>query len=80
MNGIRLSHGVTFITDGLITVRVLKNGECGISPVTYNTLEWELQSESPKKWEYVTQGEIESMPEYEKIVEIFNKTRKLLKI
>ena len=80
MNGIRLSHGVTFITDGLITIRVTKSGEVGLSPITYNNLEWDLRSEPPDKWEYLTQGEIESLPEYEKIVEIFNKTRKLLKI
>ncbi len=80
MRGIKLSHGTIFITDGLITVRVLKSGEVGVSPVSYNTLEWDLQSESPDSWEYLTQGEIESLPEFEKINEIFERTRKLLKI
>ncbi|MBE5743183.1 MAG: hypothetical protein E7358_00505 [Clostridiales bacterium] len=80
MKGIKLSHGTIFITDGLITVRVLASGQVGVSPVTYNTLEWELQSENPNGWDYLTAGEIESLEKYQEILLVFENTRKLLKI
>ena len=80
MNAIKLSHGAIFVTDGLITIRVTKSGEVGLSPITYNNLEWDLRTEPPDKWEYLTQGEIESLPEFEKITALFEKTRKILKI
>ena len=80
MKGIKLSHGTIFITDGLITVRVLASGEVGVSPTSYQTLEWQLQSESPDSWDYLTTGEIESLPKYQEILLVFENTRKLLKI
>ena len=80
MKGIKLSHGTIFVTDGLITVRVLKSGVVGLSPVTYHNLEWELGTEPPETWGYLTQGEIESLPEFEKINALFEKVRKTLKI
>ena len=80
MQGIKLSHGTIFITDGLITVRVKKSGEVGLSPVTYHNLEWDLKTEPPDTWDYLTQGEIESLPEFEKINALFEEVRKMLKI
>ena len=80
MKGIRLSHGAIFVTDGLFTVRILPSGECGASPMTYGTLEWELASEPPHKWEYISETEIKNLPngEYEKIIAEFERTRKIL--
>lgn len=75
MKGIRLSHGTVFVTDGTFTVRLLSTGECGASPVTYNTLEWELRTEPPHTWDYIWDEEIRNLPDggYEKIIAAFEK-------
>lgn len=80
MKGIRLSHGVIFVTDGLHTVRLLPSGECGASPVTYETLEWELRTEPPHTWDYIWEGEIQNLPNggYEKITAALEKIRSVL--
>ncbi|MBQ8447674.1 MAG: hypothetical protein IJX27_01930 [Clostridia bacterium] len=78
MKGIRLSHGVIFVTDGLHTVRLLPSGECGTSPVLYSVLEWELRTEPPHTWDYVYERELESLPGggYEKICAAFERIYK----
>jgi hypothetical protein len=63
MKGIRLSHGAVFVKEGLFTVRLLPSGECGASPVTYESLEWELRTEPPHMWEYISEWEIENLPD-----------------
>ena len=47
MNGIRLSYGMVFVSDGLFTVRLSASGECEPSPVLLPSLEWELRTEPP---------------------------------
>ena len=63
MKGIRLSHGAIFVTDGTHTVRLLPSGKCTVSPISYATLEWDLRTESPSAWEYLTDGDIRSLGE-----------------
>lgn len=69
MKGIRLSHGVIFATDGLITVRLSKDGVCGASPIAYEVLEWDLRTEPPESWEYLTEAELRALDDggYDKI-------------
>ena len=80
MEGIKLNNGTIFITDGLITVRLLASGECGLSPVLYSVVEWDLRTESPDSWEYLTEGEIMNLPNgaTEKILAEFSKVRNIL--
>jgi hypothetical protein len=80
MKGIRLSHGVIFATDGLITVRLSKSGECEVSPIEYEVLEWDLRTEPPEKWEYVSEAELRALPDgaYDRIAAVFDKVRKLI--
>ena len=80
MNAIKLSHGVIFITDGTYTVRYLPSGECGPSPVGYDTVEWDLRTESPFRWDYISESELRSLPDggYERICECFAKIRGIL--
>ena len=80
MKGIRLSHGVMFITDGRVTVRVRKNGECDVSPISYPSLEWDLRTENPNTWDYMTEYEIKTLPDglYDKITAVFDKVNKIL--
>ena len=73
MEGIRLSHGGVFVTNGISTVRILKNGEVGYSPISYFVLERDLSTEPPSSWEYMTDGEIRSLPEWDKISALFEK-------
>jgi len=80
MEGIKLNNGTIFITDGLITVRLLASGECGLSPVLYSVVEWDLRTESPDSWEYLTEGEIMNLPNgaTEKILAEFSRARSIL--
>lgn len=81
MKGIKLSHGVIFVTDGTYTVRLLKDGTCGTSPVLYETLEWELMTEPPSTYEYLTERDIVNLPNggYEKIKKALNRIYEVLK-
>ena len=81
MKGIKLSHGVIFVTDGTHTVRLLKDGTCGVSPILYETLEWDLRTERPETYEYLTSGDIVNLPDngYEKIKQTFEEIYKILK-
>ena len=82
MKGIKLSHGAVFVYDGLFTVKLSKSGECGPSPITYQVLEWDLRTESPDSWEYLTEGDICGLADggYDKICAAFEKIHKTLKI
>ena len=73
MKGIRLSHGVVFVSDGLNTVRLLPDGECGASPITLPALEWDLRTEPPSSWDYLDENDIKNLPDngYEKIEAAF---------
>lgn len=69
MKGIRLSNGEIFVSDGLITVKLSKDGECGASPIAYEVLEWDLRTEPPNSWEYVSEAELRALDDggYDKI-------------
>ena len=81
MKGIKLSHGAVFVYDGLFTVKLSKSGECGPSPITYPVLEWDLRTESPDSWEYLTERDIRGLDDggYDKICAAFEKIHKMLK-
>ncbi len=80
MQGIRLSHGAVFVSDGLNTVRLLPDGKCGTSPMTLPALEWDLRTEAPSTWEYLTEDDIKNLPDggYEKIQAAFARTESVL--
>ena len=82
MQGIRLSFGTVFVTDGLFTIRLLKNGECTLSPITYRNLEWDLRTENPENWEYMTESDIRTLPDgaYEKIKAVFEEMHEKTRI
>ncbi|MBQ9746908.1 MAG: hypothetical protein IJW21_08825 [Clostridia bacterium] len=80
MKGICLSHGVVFVTDGDYTVRLLPSGECEASPISYNSLEWDLRTEPPDTWDYIWESEIRALPDggFEKISAALEKIHKLV--
>ncbi len=80
MKGIKLSHGAIFVTDGIYTVRLSKDGTCGVSPILYNNLEWDLKTERPETYEYLTEGDIVNLTNggYEKIKKALNRIYEVL--
>ena len=70
MRGIRLRHGVTFVEYEGITVRIRANGECGLSPISLSSLEWDLRTEPPHTWDYITRSDVDenTFREIERIV------------
>ena len=80
MNGIKLSNGTVYVTDGYTTLRVRPSGEVEISPILYFVLEHDLSTESPYSWSYMLEREIESLPCIENIRTEFSRVRKILKL
>ena len=82
MRGIKLQNGTVFATDGLFTVRLLSNGECTPSPIPYMVLEWDLRTENPNTWEYLTESDIKGLSNNggEKIATVLNEARLTLEM
>lgn len=60
MRGIRLSHGVSFIEHDGVTVRIKADGTCGLSPIMLPALEWDLRTEPPETWDYISDSDVDS--------------------
>ena len=78
MRGIRLRHGVSFVEIDGITIRISKDGSCELSPILLPSLEWDLRTEPPETWDYISKSEIAAYAEntfrqIEAIVTKFNK-------
>ena len=80
MKGIRIRNGATFVQYEGVTVRILQDGTCALSPVLYESLEWELRTEEPDSWDYVGEYDVRAMGNgvYEKVLEIVRRTRGIL--
>lgn len=63
MRGIKLSHGVSFVEWDGVTVRVNTDGSCELSPVLLPSLEWDLRTEPPETWTYITHADMDSFSE-----------------
>ena len=59
MRGIRLRHGVTFVEHDGVTVRILADGTCGLSPIMFPSLEWDLRCEPPETWNYIFESDLD---------------------
>ena len=79
MRGIKLSHGVAFVEYDGVTVRISADGKCELSRILFSSLEWDLRTESPDKWEYITESDVDGYGEDTKkqIEAIVNKSRKI---
>ena len=60
MKGIQINGGAAFVEHNGITVRI-KNGKCELSPISFCTLEWDLRTEPPQKWDYLTVSDIKGL-------------------
>ncbi len=63
MRGIRLSHGVTFVEYDGVTVRISADGKCDLSPIMLPSLEWDLRTEPPETWDYISASDIDAFGE-----------------
>ena len=61
MRGIKLSHGVAFVEQNGVTVRINADGTCELSPMLLMSLEWDLRCEPPHTWDYLTESDIEAL-------------------
>ena len=61
MRGIKLERGATFVEHKGLTVRILRSGKIGVSPIMFAALEWDLRTEPPSTWEYLTEGDIRAL-------------------
>ena len=77
MKGIQIHGGALFVEHEGVTVRVRANGQCEVSPVLYMVLEWDLRTEPPDRWDYVTESDIRAMDNdvYGQILAIVSKVR-----
>ena len=81
MIGIRIRGGATFVEHEGVTVRVKRDGSCDVSPILYMVLEWDLRTEPPDRWDYVSEAEIKAMDGqvYEKVLAVVDRVRSRLK-
>ena len=81
MRGIKLSHGVSFVEYEGVTIRISADGKCALSPILLPSLEWELRTEPPEKWTYITDSDVDAYGEntrkqIENLVKKFHRTIK----
>ena len=76
MKGIQINGGAAFVELDGITVRI-KNGKCELSPIMLPSLEWDLRTEPPHRWDYITEGDVRALGEgvYENILQIVNEVK-----
>lgn len=80
MIGIQIRDGALFVEHEGVTVRVLADGTCDVSPVLYMVVEWDLRTEPPERWEYLTESQIKALEGgvYEKVLAVVNRVNSIL--
>ena len=56
-----MNWGVTFVECDGVTVRINADGTCGtcgLSPIMFPALEWDLRTEPPATWEYIFESDL----------------------
>lgn len=61
MRGIKIKNGATFVQYNGITYRLSSDMEWGVSPVLYESLEWELRTEPPHTYDYIGEADIKAL-------------------
>ena len=80
MIGIQIRNGALFVLHEGVTVRVMKDGTCDISPVLFMALEWEMRTEPPTHWEYLSESRIKALDGgvYEKVLAVVSRVNSIL--
>ena len=61
MRAIKLKHGTVFMEIDGVSIRVSTDGRVEISPILYDSLEWEMSTTPPSEWEYLTEGDARAL-------------------
>ncbi len=78
MRGMQIKNGALFVEWGSLTYRCSEREGWGVSPISFSTLQWDMRSESPERYEYLTVGEILSLDSYGELKRLHEKNCKLL--
>lgn len=80
MIGIQIRNGALFVEHEGVTVRVTSTGECDVSPVLFMVLEWEMRTEPPERWEYLSESQIKALDNgvYEKVLAVVSRVHSVL--
>lgn len=79
MRAMRLKHGVIFVEQNGITLRLV-GGRWGLSPVMYDVLEWDLRGEGPDAYECFSESDLRGLGErlWSEMLSLFEKTERTL--
>lgn len=78
IKGMRLKHGVIFVEwGGFSTYRYTKTG-WEVSPVLYNVVEWDMRTEGPDAYEFLSESEIRALDTFEELYAVHKKTCEIL--
>ena len=80
MRAIRMKHGVVFLKIDGVSIKIKANGEVGLSPILFDNVEWDLRTEPPSEWEYITESDVRGLGEgvYEAVLAEADSYNKLL--
>lgn len=80
MKGIQILNGALYVEHEGVTVRVLADGTCDVSPVLYKVVEWDLRTEPPEQWEYLTESQIKALEGgvYDKVLTVVDRVHSVL--
>lgn len=62
MKGILITNGALFVACGRMTYRS-REGKWEVSPVSYNSLAWELRTEPPERYTMLSDSDIRALDE-----------------
>lgn len=62
MRGIKIKNGATFVEYKGRTYRLSADGWT-VSPIAFSVLEWDLRTEPPHTYDYMTESDIRNMGE-----------------
>ena len=78
MRAIQVKNGGLFVEWGISTYRYTARSGWTLSPVLYSTLEWDLSSESPDSYEYLTEGDVRALDTFPALLALHTETAKKL--
>ncbi len=78
MKAIRLKNGVIFVEWGGFSTYRYDGEVWDVSPVLYSVVEWDMRTEGPDAFEYLTEGEIRALAHFDALSALHKKTCEIL--
>ena len=73
MRGIKVKGGAAFVEIGTHTYKYTQRKGWGVSPILLSSLEWDMRTEGPDAFLYLTEGDIRALPDFEKLSALYKK-------